>query len=47
MAIAHGLDAAVGDACDEELMRIIATARVIMNLDIYCDSYVDIYVTQK
>ena len=47
MAIAHGLDAAVGDACDEELMRIIATARVIMNLDIYCDSYVDIYVTRN
>ncbi|HZK25158.1 MAG TPA: dihydropteroate synthase [Oscillospiraceae bacterium] len=47
MAIANGLDAAVGDACDADLMAIIATARVIMNLDIYCDSYVDIYKNQK
>ncbi|MCR3921630.1 MAG: methyltetrahydrofolate cobalamin methyltransferase [Firmicutes bacterium] len=47
MGIANGLDAAVGDACNEELMATIATARVIMNLDIYCDSYVDIYKKQK
>ena len=43
MAIANGVDAAVADACNNELLEIIATARVIMNLDPYCDSYVDVY----
>ncbi|MDO9574068.1 MAG: methyltetrahydrofolate cobalamin methyltransferase [Candidatus Contubernalis sp.] len=43
MLIAAGLDTAVADACDDELMEAIATARLIMNLDIYCDSFVKVY----
>lgn len=47
MGVANGLDAAVADACDQELIEAIATARIVMNLDIYCDSYVDIYRKQQ
>lgn len=43
MAMACGLDAAVADACDPELVEAVATARIILNMDIYCDSYVDVY----
>lgn len=44
MAMAAGLDAGIVDANDEELMAAIATARIILNMDIYCDSYVDVFV---
>ncbi|MBS4008965.1 MAG: methyltetrahydrofolate cobalamin methyltransferase [Clostridium sp.] len=47
MGVANGLDAAVADACDPELIEAIATARIIMNLDIYCDSYVELYRKQQ
>ncbi len=47
MAVANGLDAAIADACDDHLVEAIATARIIMNLDIYCDSYVDVYRKQQ
>ncbi|NLM52137.1 MAG: dihydropteroate synthase [Firmicutes bacterium] len=43
MAIANGLDAAVADVCDEELRKTIATARVLMNLEPYSDSYAEKY----
>lgn len=43
MGIAMGLDTAVADADDDELMEAIACARIIMNLDIYCDSFVEVY----
>jgi 5-methyltetrahydrofolate corrinoid/iron sulfur protein methyltransferase len=43
MAMACGLDSAIADACDDELMAAVATARIIMNMDIYCDSFVDVY----
>jgi 5-methyltetrahydrofolate corrinoid/iron sulfur protein methyltransferase len=44
MAMANGLDAGIVDANDEELMAAIASARIILNMDIYCDSYVDVFV---
>jgi 5-methyltetrahydrofolate corrinoid/iron sulfur protein methyltransferase len=47
MAMACGLDAAIADACDEELIAAIATARVLLNMDIYCDSYVDVFKSQN
>ncbi len=47
MCVANGLDAAVADACDSGLIEAIATSRIIMNTDIYCDSYVDVYRKQK
>ncbi len=43
MAMACGLDAAIADACDDELMSAVATARILLNIDIYCDSYVDVF----
>jgi len=43
MAIANGLDAAIADVCNAELLETIATARIIMNLDPYCDNYIDAY----
>lgn len=43
MAMACGLDAAIANACDDELVATIATARIILNKDIYCDSYVKVY----
>jgi 5-methyltetrahydrofolate corrinoid/iron sulfur protein methyltransferase len=47
MGVANGLDAAIADACDNELIEAVATSRIIMNVDIYCDSYVDVYRKQK
>lgn len=43
MAMSHGLDAAIADACDDELMAAVATARIVLNMDIYCDSYIDVF----
>jgi 5-methyltetrahydrofolate corrinoid/iron sulfur protein methyltransferase len=47
MAMACGLDAAIADACDPQLVEAVATARILMNMDIYCDSYVELYRKQK
>jgi 5-methyltetrahydrofolate corrinoid/iron sulfur protein methyltransferase len=43
MAMANGLDAGIVDANDDELMAAIASARIILNMDIYCDSYIDVF----
>jgi len=47
MAMANGLDAGIVDANDDELMAAIASARIILNMDIYCDSYVDVFVQRN
>lgn len=47
MAMACGLDSIIGDACDEELIKAVATARILLNKDIYCDSYINIIVIRK
>lgn len=47
MLMACGLDAAIADADDHELLEAAATARVIMNKEIYCDSYVDLFKAKK
>ncbi len=47
MAMSNGLDAAIADGCDEELIAAVATARIILNMDIYCDSYVDVFKNQN
>jgi 5-methyltetrahydrofolate corrinoid/iron sulfur protein methyltransferase len=39
MAIACGLDAAIADAEDNDLVDAAATANILMNKEIYCDSY--------
>lgn len=43
MAMASGLDSAICDANDDELVDAIATARIILNKDIYCDSYAKVF----
>lgn len=47
MLMACGLDAAIADADDNDLMEAAATARVLMNKEIYCDSYVDLFKSSK
>lgn len=47
MLMACGLDAAIADAADDDLMDAAATARILMNKEIYCDSYVDLFKTRK
>jgi 5-methyltetrahydrofolate corrinoid/iron sulfur protein methyltransferase len=47
MLMANGLTAAIADADDDELMATAAAARVILNKDIYCDSFVEQYKTSK
>ncbi len=43
MAIAYGLDAAIIDPKDTELMNALITAELILNKQIYCDSFLDAY----
>lgn len=43
MAVAFGLDAAILDPTDKELMDAVITAELILNKQIYCDSYLDAY----
>ncbi|MDD4938788.1 MAG: dihydropteroate synthase [Candidatus Omnitrophica bacterium] len=43
MACGFGLDAAILDPMDKELMNAAITAELILNKQIYCDSYLDAY----
>lgn len=43
MAVAYGLDAAILDPKDNDLMDAAITAELILNKQIYCDSYLDAY----
>lgn len=43
MALAFGLDAAILDPTDKELMDALISAQVLLNKSIYCDSYLDAY----
>ncbi|MBN2119781.1 MAG: dihydropteroate synthase [Candidatus Omnitrophica bacterium] len=43
MAQAQGLDAAIVDPMDKELMDAMITAELLLNKNIYCDSYLDAY----
>ena len=43
MAVAYGLDAAILDPEDSELMDATITAELILNKQIYCDSYLEAY----
>jgi hypothetical protein len=42
-----GLDAAIADACEDQLMEAADTARIIMNKEIYCDSYIDLFKAKQ
>jgi 5-methyltetrahydrofolate corrinoid/iron sulfur protein methyltransferase len=43
MAVASGLDSAILDPQDKELMDTLITAELILNKNIYCDSYLEAY----
>lgn len=43
MAIAYGLDSAILDPKDNQLMDSLITAELILNKNIYCDSYLEAY----
>ena len=43
MAIAYGLDSAILDPLDDQLIDAMITAELIMNKNIYCSSYLDAY----
>ena len=45
MAVSHGLDSAIVDVLDRELMDVLATAEMLMNKQIYSDSFLKIYGT--
>jgi len=43
MAIANGLDAAILDVTDKELMDSLITAELLMEKQLYCNSYLEAY----
>ena len=43
MSVSHGCDSAIADVFDKKLMDIIATAEMLMNKQIYSDSYLKVY----
>ena len=43
MAISRGLDSAIADTLDEKLMNVVATAQMLMNKQIYSDSFLKVY----
>lgn len=43
MAIANGLNSAILDPLDKELVDALITAELILNKNIYCDSFLDAY----
>ena len=43
MAVANGLTSAILDPLDKELMDALITAELILNKNIYCDSFLDAY----
>ena len=47
MLMACGLDAAIADANDDDLMDTAATARIFMNKEIYCDSYAELFKSNR
>jgi len=47
MAVASGLDSAILDPTDKALMDTLITAELILNKNIYCDSYLEAYRKNK
>ncbi len=43
MAVANGLDAAIVDPLDDELMDAVIAAEVLLNRNVYCDDFVKAY----
>jgi 5-methyltetrahydrofolate corrinoid/iron sulfur protein methyltransferase len=45
MAISHGLDSAIVDVFDTELVNVVATSDMLMNKQIYSDSFLKVYTS--
>jgi len=45
MAMSHGLDSAIADVFDEDLMSVVATSDMLMNKQIYSDSFLKVYTS--
>jgi 5-methyltetrahydrofolate corrinoid/iron sulfur protein methyltransferase len=45
MAISRGLDSAIADVLDQKLMNVLATAEMLMNKQIYSDSFLKVYTS--
>jgi 5-methyltetrahydrofolate corrinoid/iron sulfur protein methyltransferase len=43
MALTHGCDSAIVDVLDEKLVDVAATAEMLMNKQIYSDSFLKAY----
>jgi len=43
MAISHGLDSAIVDVFDQDLVNVVATSDMLMNKQIYSDSFLKAY----
>jgi 5-methyltetrahydrofolate corrinoid/iron sulfur protein methyltransferase len=43
MGISRGLDSAIVDVLDTALMNVVATAEMLMNKQIYSDSFLKVY----
>ena len=43
MVISRGLDSAIVDVLDHDLMNVVATAEMLMNKQIYSDSFLKVY----
>lgn len=43
MGMALGLDAAIVDVCDDSLIDAVATARILLNEEIYAESYLKVF----
>ena len=45
MAVSRGLDSAIVDVFDNDLMNVLATAEMLMDKQIYSDSFLKVYAT--
>ena len=45
MAVSRGMDSAIVDVLDTDLMNALATAEMLMNKQIYSDSFLKVYTT--
>jgi 5-methyltetrahydrofolate corrinoid/iron sulfur protein methyltransferase len=43
MVVSHGADSAIADVFDKELMDVLATAEMLMNKQLYSDSFLKVY----
>ena len=43
MAISRGMDSAIVDVLDQPLMNVVATSEMLMNKQIYSDSFLKVY----